>query len=239
MLLEGQESTVNQPKILKDYTSEWHEDLLKLRLNSVKQQICQQNSYISTRDEVEKESKFSVGQLVRLRRNPPHKLASSWIGPYKIVDQIGSAVTLQATHTQSEAPTRKAHLNQIAHYHRPNDEDSDEELPIEDPNYPVEELIDLEYDKVHDLETAELKVGRDSYKDSNDQDDYDEDKEDELKEREYRVEKIISKRLKRNRPEYLVQWAGYDENDNTWEPLSNLDRCQELIAEFEQEEEVK
>ena len=29
--------------------------------------------------------------------------------------------------------------------------------------------------------------------------------------------------------EYLVKWVGYPENQNTWEPKSNLTHCPELI----------
>jgi hypothetical protein len=29
--------------------------------------------------------------------------------------------------------------------------------------------------------------------------------------------------------EYLVKWLGYPENQNTWEPKSNLTHCPELI----------
>lgn len=31
---------------------------------------------------------------------------------------------------------------------------------------------------------------------------------------------------------YLVKWLGYDDSTNTWEPIQNLDTCEELLKEF-------
>ena len=52
-------------------------------------------------------------------------------------------------------------------------------------------------------------------------------------EEEYEVEKVVGKRTRKGKLEYLVKWKGWDNpDDNTWEPIAHLD-CRELIDEYE------
>src|SRR4051812_18279645 len=41
-------------------------------------------------------------------------------------------------------------------------------------------------------------------------------------ENEYEVEEILKKRTYHGKTQYLVKWHGYNIEDSTWEPLSNL-----------------
>jgi len=54
-----------------------------------------------------------------------------------------------------------------------------------------------------------------------------------MSDEEYEVEKIISKRMRKGKIEYLVKWKGWENpEDNTWEPIANLE-CKELMEEYE------
>jgi hypothetical protein len=49
---------------------------------------------------------------------------------------------------------------------------------------------------------------------------------------EWNVEAILGSRISRNQLEYLVKWEGFPDCENTWEPVSNIKSCKDLINEF-------
>lgn len=57
-------------------------------------------------------------------------------------------------------------------------------------------------------------------------------------EEEYTVEKILEKRMKGGKVEYLIKWEGYPDSENTWEPQDNLD-CPDIINGFEAKTKAK
>ena len=55
---------------------------------------------------------------------------------------------------------------------------------------------------------------------------------DAVPEGEYPVEKIVADRMVNGKTQFLVKWVGYDERDNTWEPVTNLAGVTDMIAEY-------
>ncbi|CAF0817411.1 unnamed protein product [Adineta ricciae] len=51
----------------------------------------------------------------------------------------------------------------------------------------------------------------------------------------FEIERIVDKRYRNDRLEYLIKWRGYPDSQNTWEPSSNIEGEQEseLLAEYE------
>ena len=47
---------------------------------------------------------------------------------------------------------------------------------------------------------------------------------DEADEELYIIERIIDHRRHKGKREYLIQWKGYDEDENTWEPADTIEQ---------------
>ncbi|XP_052747673.1 uncharacterized protein LOC113520746 isoform X2 [Galleria mellonella] len=54
---------------------------------------------------------------------------------------------------------------------------------------------------------------------------------------EFVVEKILAKRFnpRRKQYEYLLKWEGYPHEQNTWEPVENMETCKHLLEAFEKQ----
>ena len=51
------------------------------------------------------------------------------------------------------------------------------------------------------------------------------------------MEKVLKKRVKKDKLEYFVKWKNFDET--SWEPLANLLNVKEMIDEFEKKQVCK
>lgn len=54
-------------------------------------------------------------------------------------------------------------------------------------------------------------------------------------EEEWEVEKILNSKKERGRLKYLVRWKGFDQSEDTWEPLSHLENVRTLVEKFHME----
>jgi len=54
-------------------------------------------------------------------------------------------------------------------------------------------------------------------------------------EEEFKVEKILNKRIVQGKEKFLVRWKGYTVEEDTWEDRKNLENAKGLVEEFERE----
>ena len=52
----------------------------------------------------------------------------------------------------------------------------------------------------------------------------------------FEVEKIVAKRKRQGKIEFLVKWRGYNSDENSWEPKENLAGCTDAIRRFNRHE---
>ncbi len=55
----------------------------------------------------------------------------------------------------------------------------------------------------------------------------------------YEVERVLGKRCRGNRIQYLVKWVGYEDHENSWEPEENLAEALDAIRKWEQTDQQK
>lgn len=57
---------------------------------------------------------------------------------------------------------------------------------------------------------------------------------------EFEVEGILAHKLSRNKKSarFLIKWVGYDAALSGWEPLSNLEHCQDILREYCQKHDI-
>lgn len=56
---------------------------------------------------------------------------------------------------------------------------------------------------------------------------------------EYIIEKIIEFKFELGNEMFYIKWKGWDDSENTWEPIENLDNCPDILKEFLVNEELR
>lgn len=60
-----------------------------------------------------------------------------------------------------------------------------------------------------------------------------------INEKEYKIEKIVDVRTKNRRKEILIKWLGYNDSENTWEPLENFQNDDEIMEKVNELLKIK
>jgi RNase H-like domain found in reverse transcriptase/Reverse transcriptase (RNA-dependent DNA polymerase)/Integrase zinc binding domain/Chromo (CHRromatin Organisation MOdifier) domain len=55
---------------------------------------------------------------------------------------------------------------------------------------------------------------------------------------EFEVEKVLNQRTRKGITEYLIQWKGYEPEDNSWEPTENLN-CPDKVREYQKDRKIQ
>jgi len=60
-----------------------------------------------------------------------------------------------------------------------------------------------------------------------------EDEDDDSDDRQHEVHSIIGEKVKKGKKIYLVKWDGRDDNESTWEPEANLNKCEDKVTKWQ------
>ena len=183
-------------------------------------------------------------------------LGKFWTGPYYIVTKEPNDNYRLRSLTNKKLP-KPVHSNRLKEYRfderktippplLPLDEDEEEVstyiLDYIPENQLQEELAQAEAQDINEasLHQVPQEVSVPAKQAANTPREYpgpiDEEEENILKQDDvYLVDKVLAKRKRRGKWEYLVKWRGYDESQNTWEPKANI-LNPKLIDEFEQKQ---
>lgn len=56
---------------------------------------------------------------------------------------------------------------------------------------------------------------------------------------EFIIEKILDFTFETGKVKFYIKWKGWNDSENTWEPIENLDNCPEILREFLIDKELK
>jgi chromobox protein 1 len=55
----------------------------------------------------------------------------------------------------------------------------------------------------------------------------------------YNIEEIIGHKTIKGVRYYRIKWEGYPSSANTWEPVTVLEKCQDLVEEYHRNDECR
>jgi hypothetical protein len=141
-----------------------------------------------------------------------NKMRSRWHGPYQILMRIGLLnYRIMRRLEDNTIETRLVNVRRLKPYTEPN------QLAQAAQRIAARDNADR-----YDADSS-----------ADDDDDEHQNEPSQPPDDEYEVEEIRGKRLYRGKVQYLVKWAGFNEKENTWEPLENLVNSEAAVQEFE------
>lgn len=175
-------------------------------------------------DRKAKDPNFEVGDKVwvftpKPKKGLSRKLQHRWHGPYRIVQKLSPVHFRLRICNNNRAVTTTVHANRMKPFTdpdvRPILPPSQDNLP--EPYLPLEDLPSDSFFPDHNLpsepntqqpgHSPTPKPPRDNTIDDP---------------HVFSVERIVRRRIRNGRPEYLVKWVGYPDTANTWEPEEHL-----------------
>eukprot|EP00762_Andalucia_godoyi_P006395 ANDGO_02858.mRNA.1 Retrovirus-related Pol polyprotein from transposon 412 len=180
--------------------------------NLQRSQLAQVRDYNSRRRPVE----YLPGDRVWLytlhvKKGLSKKLCHLWNGQYRVEKRVGANnYVLRSVANRS--------LKQLVHVQRLK--------PFVDPSLRPMERVSLPDDDAFDaeIEPEMLAGGKEPSPAEVPEEDIEE-------ETEYEVEKVLKKRSRRGRVQYLVKWVGYPDSNNSWVDEEEMN-CDDLVADF-------
>ena len=191
-------------------------------------------------DQKSKQPTFEVGQRVwiytpKTKKGLSRKLLHNWFGPYRIVEKSSPVHFRLRTETNKKV-TFAVHANRMKPFFDPDERPIDPPLD-DDPSFPYLDEADIPTEDF-ESEVVDLPVQSDSQSSSpvpvpvqlDPQSNASQVTVDDQS--IFNAEKLLKRRKKNSKIQYLVKWANYPESQSTWEPEDNiLDK--RLIQNFE------
>ena len=199
-------------------------------------------------DQNAREPKFEIGQRVwvytpKVKPGLSKKLLHRWHGPYRIVNKL-SPVHYHLKNCANKPVETNVHANRMKIYYDPSNrpilppevDDAGEPYLVADdlPDDSFQSSVEVEVGDVMDKEPVSVDAGTSKQADVNETQEANSEDQNYVIDNEsiFSVEKLLKKRQRKGRTEYLVKWANYPIKKATWEPSENI-LNKRLIEQFD------
>lgn len=193
-------------------------------------------------DKYAKERQFVVGQKVwiytpKTKKGLSRKLLHLWHGPYRLVEQMSPVHFFVRTENNSRAKFA-VHVNRMKPYVSPDDRPINP--PDEEPDEPYLDISDIPEDSFDQDSTSQDQPDEaqniDQASGSQTTNNTETPEQSQTTSIDlsqdtshlidnvsvFAAEKIVNKRKRKGKVQYLIKWVGFPDSANTWEPEENI-----------------